>query len=305
MIESGSVLVINCGSSSIKFSVIDHETSNGLIGTDPSSPDVVVAANGGIDLVYLPKPSAKELVSRIAEMLLGQDYVSGLFVDDALGNIPGTLPLSAINLRGSSVTPVPAIVVNFRSFAAGCGEPLMCAVTVVDHTLQQGQGMHGNFSRADTKNFMAAIGPGFRAKYTDPTPASNAAVGMTLAHILGLKLSKNGDLIGRVLTESLKAGNRQPPQVKQLTRISEPAKNGLQTVLLVQVVGNSMYFDAAGFPGRTVGLERLPQQNGKHSVTAARTAPAPKNGAQMAQSLTRSTKATGSRGLNASATSGK
>ena len=78
------------------------------------------------------------------------------------------------------MTPVPAIVINFRSFAAGCGEPLMCAVTVVDHTLQQGQGMHGNFSRADTKNFMAAIGPDFQAKYTDPAPASNADVGMTL-----------------------------------------------------------------------------------------------------------------------------
>ena len=284
----------------VDFNAGQHSSkANGLIGTDPSSPDVVVAANGGIDLVYLPRPNAKELGTRIVEMLLGQDYVSGLFVEDALGNIPGTLPLSAINFKGSAVTPVPAIVINFRSFAAGCGEPLMCAVTVVDHTLQQGQGMHGNFSRADTKNFMAAIGPDFQAKYTDPAPASNADVGMTLAHILGLKLSKKGDLIGRVLTESLKAGNRQPPQVKQLTRISEPAKSGLQTVLLVQVVGNSMYFDAAGFPGRTVGLERLPL------ATATRTAPAPKNGAQMAQSPIRSTKGSESRELNASATSGK
>ena len=31
MIKSGSVLVINCGSSSIKFSVIDHETSTHVI----------------------------------------------------------------------------------------------------------------------------------------------------------------------------------------------------------------------------------------------------------------------------------
>ena len=117
--------------------------------------------------------------------------------------------------------------------------------------------------------------PDFRAKYTDPTPASNADVGMTLAHILGLKLSKKGDLIGRVLSESLKEGNHQTPQVKQLTRISEPAKNGLQTVLLVQAVGNSMYFDAAGFPGRTVGLERL-VENRKHSAIASTTAPAQK-----------------------------
>jgi hypothetical protein len=171
--------------------------------------------------------------------------------------------------------------------------------------MQQGQGMHGNFSRADTKNFMAASGPDFRAKYSDPAPASNADVGMTLAHILGLRLSKKGNLMGRVLTESLKVGNRQPPQVKKLTRISELTKSGLQTGLLVQVVGNSMYFNAAGFPGRTVELERLPLENGKHSVTASRTVPAPKNAAEIAQSPTRSTKATGSRRLNASVTTGK
>src|SRR6202040_2671843 len=29
--------------------------SNGLIGPDPTHPEVVVAANGGSDLVYLPK----------------------------------------------------------------------------------------------------------------------------------------------------------------------------------------------------------------------------------------------------------
>ena len=96
----------------VDFSAGQHSSkANGLIGTDPSSPDVVVAANGGIDLVYLPKPNAKELAATIVEMLLGQDYVSGLFVDDALGKIPGTLPLSAIHLKGSSMTPVPAIII--------------------------------------------------------------------------------------------------------------------------------------------------------------------------------------------------
>jgi hypothetical protein len=35
---------------------------------------------------------------------------------------------------------------------------------------------------------------------------------------------------------------------------SEPAANGLATVLDMQQVGSTRYFDAAGFPGRTVGL---------------------------------------------------
>jgi Type I phosphodiesterase / nucleotide pyrophosphatase len=112
---------------------------DGLIGADPSKPDVVVAANGGSDLVYLPNDD-RALAAKVVEALLAQDYISGLFVNDALGSFPGTLPLSAIGLKGSAVTPTPAIVINFRSFATGCEQPIMCAVEVADSTLQQGQG---------------------------------------------------------------------------------------------------------------------------------------------------------------------
>jgi hypothetical protein len=88
--------------------------ANGLLGQDASFPDLVVAANGGSDLVYLPKSNAIELAPKVVRALLAQDYVSGLFVDDTLGSIPGTLPLSAINMKGSALTPVPAIVINFK-----------------------------------------------------------------------------------------------------------------------------------------------------------------------------------------------
>jgi len=265
-------------SAPIEFTAGQHSSkANGLIGAEPASPEVVVAANGGSDLVYLPKANAKELVVKIVDMLLGQDYVSGLFVDDALGSFPGTLPLSAINFKGSAVTPLPAIVINFRSFAAGCGEPLMCSVTVVDHTLQQGQGMHGSFSRADTSNFMAAFGPSFRSGFVDPVPASNADIGRTAAHVLGLKLATKGNLVGRILSETFKGSANELPRVKQLTRISLPAANGLQTVLQLQIVDDNMYFDAAGFPGRTVGLQRTsPETNGKYLAKPTRPATAKK-----------------------------
>ena len=140
--------------------------SNGLIGLDPANPDVVVAANGGSDLVYLPK-NDKALAALVVRALLTQDYVSGLFVDDSLGHFAGTLPLSAINLKGSAVTPIPAIAVNFRTLSTGCDQPLLCTVEIADTGLQQGQGMHGSFSRADTMNFMAAIGPDFKYGFVD------------------------------------------------------------------------------------------------------------------------------------------
>jgi hypothetical protein len=225
---------------------------NGLIGQDAAKPDVVVAANGGSDLIYLPGKD-KKLAARVVEALLAQDYVSGLFVDDDFGPFAGTLPLSAIHLKGKAVTPTPSIVVNFRSFATGCDQPLLCTVAVADTGLQHGQGMHGSFSRADTMNFMAAIGPDFKTGFADSAPVSNADVGRTLAAILGLKIPSKGRLLGRVISEALPGGTM--PAVIPRTRRSSPSVSGLRTILVSQRVGKSRYFDAAGFPGRTVGLE--------------------------------------------------
>ena len=225
--------------------------ANGLIGTDPVKPDVVVAANGGSDLVYLPSGD-RALAHRVVEALSRQDYVSGLFVSAALGPVPGTLPLTAIALDGSALTPMPAIVVNFRSFSTGCADPTTCGVEVSDTALQQGQGMHGSFSRADTRNVMGAMGPSFRAGLESPVPASNADLGKTIARILDLTIPAKGTLVGRVLTEALVNGATPTTEAKVLR--SEPDATGLATILTYQTVGETRYFDAAGYPGRTLGL---------------------------------------------------
>jgi len=227
------------------------KAGNGLIGRDAAAPDIVVAANGGSDLVYLVNRD-RGLAARVVEALLAQDYVSAIFVDDDLGAIPGTLPLSAINLKGAAKMPTPAIVVNFRSFSTGCEQPVLCTVEIADTVLQQGQGMHGSFSRADTMNFMAAIGPSFKRGYVDEVPVSNADVGQTLARLLGLKIPFRGSLRGRVIEEALPGGAE--PAVTTQTLRAQPAANGLATTLSYSQVGTTRYFSAAGFPGRTVGL---------------------------------------------------
>jgi hypothetical protein len=163
------------------------------------------------------------------------------------------LPWSAIALAGHAVTPRPAIVVNFRSFATGCAEPTLCTAVVADTTLQQGQGMHGSFSRAETMNFMAAIGPDFKHRFADPAPVSNADIGRTIAHILGLTIKPHGALVGRVAAEALPGGTTPRGQAKRLA--SAPGAAGLRTVLDYQVIGRTRYFDEAGFPGRTAGLK--------------------------------------------------
>ena len=228
------------------------KAGNGLLGQDPAKPDLVVATNGGSDLIYLPNKD-KKLARRAIKALLDQDYVSGIFVDDALGRYPGTLPLSVINLKGKAVTPQPSIVVNFRSYSSGCEEPTTCSVEVADTVLRQGQGMHGSFSRGDTMNFMAAIGPDFKAGYADALPVSNADVGITIAQLLDLHAAAVGGLTGRVLSEALPNGIVQ--KFFDGTISSKPDPNGLQTVVKFQRVLSPRYFDVAGFPGRTLGLE--------------------------------------------------
>src|SRR4051812_19895960 len=228
------------------------KAGNGLLGENPEKPDVVVATNGGSDLIYLPNKD-KKLADRVIKALLEQDYVSGLFVHDDLGRFPGTLPMSQLGLMGKAVTPHPSIVVNFRSWSSGCEEPTNCSVQVADTVLRQGQGMHGSFSRGDTMNFMAAIGPDFKSGYVDALPVSNADVGATAAKIMELTQKPRGPLIGRVMTEAMPNG--ATPRAYAGNVKSKPAANGLRTVLNFQRVGSQRYFDTAGFPGRTLGLE--------------------------------------------------
>jgi len=233
---------------------------NGLLGSDPSRPSLVVAANGGADLIYIPaqigKKESNRLTKKIIAAMLAQDYVSGIFVDGRLGKFPGTLALEDINLKGSARTPSPSIIVNFRSYTTGCEQPTTCAVEIADTGLQQGQGMHGTFSRADTFNFTAAAGPDFKSGFVDDAPVSNADIGKTLAALLKLSIPDQGKLAGRVLNEAMPGG--QMPKVVKKTLVSGPGSNGLKTTLAYQLVGATKYLDAAGFAGRTVGLPTSP-----------------------------------------------
>ena len=227
--------------------------SSAIIGNDPAKPDIVVGANGGNDLIYFPQANAKTLLPKVVRALLAQDYISGIFVRDDFGRLPGTLPLSRIGLKGGARTITPAIVVNFRSYSTGCGDPLFCSVTVSDTNLQQGQGHHGSFSRADTKNFMAAFGPAFKTGFVDDAPVSNADIAPTLEKILGVTLPPVGKLRGRVIGEALSGG--APVKPWRLDSASAPGGNGQRTVVNMQFVGTTPYFTAAGFPGRTNGLK--------------------------------------------------
>jgi len=224
---------------------------SGLLG-DPQNPQVVVTPNGGSDLIYLPQQNAPQLAADIVRFLTTQDYVAAVFVNDKLGKFPGALSMSDVNLMGAARTPQPSIYVSFRSFAGECANKLQCTVGVHDTIQAMGQGSHGSLSRAETRNFMAAVGPSFKKGYADPAPVSNADIAPTMAKIAGIDLPAKGKLRGRVINEALSGGTA--PKFARHTIQSAPAENGARTILNYQQIGDTRYFDAAGFDGKAVGL---------------------------------------------------
>ena len=166
----------------------------------PIDARVIVAQTS----IYVPG-NDRGLVRRIARFLATQDYVGGLFVNDRLGQVGGALRMSDVGLMGGATTPKPAVVVNFKSFALDPTNPHMSGV-ILGGVRQHGQGDHGSLARANTFNNMAAMGPDFKKRFVDQSPASNADVQPTLAHLMKMKIPQLGDLRGRVLAEALAGG---------------------------------------------------------------------------------------------------
>lgn len=241
--------------------LLQHPASgNGLIGgtgaiLNQTDAKIVIAANGGSDLIYVPSHDTAT-VRAIVAFLAKQTYVGGIFVDDSYsGDIPGALPLSSIGLVGSAVTPRPAISVNFKTFYLDPTN-LQTGVEIADSTLQEGQGMHGTLARADTFNNIAAIGPDFKSGYVDGVPMSNADIAPTLASILGINLPFQGTLTGRIMREAIK-GNTDVPNFTTDKKVSG-ASGGVTTVMLTQQVGDERYYDEACLVGVTAASSTNP-----------------------------------------------
>lgn len=225
-------------------------TGSALLGdsiqaVDGSDAQVIVAANGGSDLIYVPSGKA-ELVHKLVDILTQLDYINGIFVDDRFCASPnscdGALRLSDIGLLGSSRVPRPAIVVSFKEFYRSPGD-LLSGVQVADTNLQEGQGNHGGLGRDQTLNNMAAMGPDFRIG-TDSLPMGNIDIAPTVAHILGVTLASTGKITGRVLDEALNGGQDTATHPEQVQR-SQPAANGLRTLLEYQEYRGVRYLDRA------------------------------------------------------------
>lgn len=226
-------------------------TGSALLGetvkyVDGSDATLIVVANGGSDLLYVPSNNV-DVVHKTIGVLTQLDYVGGIFVDDRFCPVPtdcaGALPLSSIGLTGHSSVPRPAIVVTYKVFYQSPGD-LQSAIQVSDTTLQEGQGMHGGFGRDQTFNNMAAIGPDFKTGFIDESPMGNIDIVPTLAHILGLQMPSIGSIRGRVLEEALAGGKGSDAYTRKVIA-STPSPNGVSTLLEYQELKGTRYFDSA------------------------------------------------------------
>jgi arylsulfatase A-like enzyme len=208
---------------------------------DGSDARIIVAANGGSDLIYVPDGNP-DLVQRICARALAYDYVSAVFVDDAFGKIAGTLPTSLLGFQGKSAMPRPAMVVVFKTFYLNADD-IQTAAQISDSSLQEGQGQHGGFGRECTFNAMAAWGPDFKAKFADAAPVSNADITPTLAHVLGFDLPSVGELKGRVMAEALTAAPAAASA--PLKYISSDPFHGARTAFYYEELGGERYGAAA------------------------------------------------------------
>ncbi|MGB6546780.1 MAG: alkaline phosphatase family protein [Candidatus Acidiferrales bacterium] len=237
---------------------------NALLGEHVKNPDgsdarIVVTANGGTDLIYIPSKD-EQVVRAVVAALARYDYVGGIFVNDEFIDssdpIPGALPLSAVGLFGVSQENAPSIVVALKVFYLTPGD-IQTAIQISDTALLEGQGMHGGLGRDSTFNNMAAIGPDFKVGFKDELPVSNADIVPTLAHILHFDVGNPAGTFGRAISESL-AGNAVKLQEQKCVAISGPA-SGKQTILEYQTLGKEKYFDRAFFEpaaGRQPGCSK-------------------------------------------------
>jgi arylsulfatase A-like enzyme len=177
---------------------------------------ILIAANGGSEYFYVRDQSPKT-VRALVLALQERSVYGAIFVRGVYGDVPGTLPLSAIRAEGErSSPPTPDVIVSFSwdeaALAGGSG-----GLPGTEYaSAQRYRGMHGSFSPRDVHNTLIAAGPHFKSGFVDTLPSGNVDVAPTVATLLGVHFDAPD---GRVLDEAL-VGRRVSYRVQELERSS-------------------------------------------------------------------------------------
>jgi predicted AlkP superfamily pyrophosphatase or phosphodiesterase len=171
---------------------------------------IVIATNGGSDYFYVPDHDATT-VTNLVRFLQSREEFGAVFVDSRYGALPGTLPMSVVNLENSmrQSKGQPDVVVSFN----WDGQQLVNGLPGTEFESFGGnRGMHGSFSPIDVHNTLLASGPAFRSGTTIGNPTGNVDVAPTVAYLFGLSMPQAD---GRVLNEALvKPASTSAPSFK-------------------------------------------------------------------------------------------
>ena len=159
---------------------------------------IVIAANGGSDYFYVPGHDAATVQSLVKFLQQREEY-GAVFVDSRYGSLPGTLPMSMVNLENAQRRDngQPDVVASFMWDE----QARIQGMPGIEFESAGGQrGMHGSFSPIDVHNTLIAGGPSFKTATALQTPTGNVDVAPTVAYVLGLSMPQAD---GRIINEAL------------------------------------------------------------------------------------------------------
>ena len=191
-----------CGTANAKYQAVSATLGTPVasfrVPTTVPPTGIVIATNGGSDYFYLPDHDATT-IANLVRFLQSREEFGAIFVDSRYGALPGTLPMSMVNLENSvrQNKGQPDVIVSFNWDS----QQLVNGLPGIEFESFGGnRGMHGSFSPIDVHNTLIAAGPGFKTTTTVATPTGNVDVAPTVAQLFGLAMPQAD---GRVLSEAL------------------------------------------------------------------------------------------------------
>ncbi len=191
-----------CGTANTKYQAVSAKLPTPVVrfnvpATLPPN-GIVVAGNGGSDYFYAPDHDPATIASLVRFLQSREEY-GAIFVDSRYGLLPGTLPMSVVNLENATRRNKgqPDVIASFNWDA----QQLINGLPGTEfESFQSNRGMHGSFSPIDVHNTLIASGPAFRHNVTIGSPSGNVDLAPTVAYLFGLSMP---DADGRVLNEAL------------------------------------------------------------------------------------------------------
>lgn len=200
--ETTDVIVVSDHGCSTVASRVDLAAALNQVGfkafreffSKPARGDVLVVSNGGSSFVYVIGHEER-VIKRLVQFLQRWPSSGVIFCRTP---VPGTFALKEAHLD-SGEAPDVVVALRWTSEKSKNGTAGMIDVDV--SSFGPGQGAHVTLSSFDMHATLIAVGPDFRAGFSDTLASGNVDLAPTVLWLMGLKPPQPMD--GRILSEAL------------------------------------------------------------------------------------------------------